>query len=304
MVSALAAGWPHWQDGHAQPLHRRRHQRRQPAHGRHVGLQEHRRHQPRSRRQHGPGLALRHRRGLQEGRPRPHRGHQGPRLGRSPQGVRRGYNGVAASGDLHALRCPREVRPVVATLPGERRAPPDIYLLGSLRSKLVAKLTGLSVRTLQSWHSTDLQSATREPGSRGTPRYYSWVDYQRLCVVSSLREQDVPTRRIRQAIPNLDRLFPGWWEMSLHAYRGRVTGSQSKIHVTLRDSFDTLVDVPGGQMTFRDLMGDEAEGVRAGLAESLSWLEEKGALFRQASFRDSITMDPELNVAQPTVINT
>ena len=197
---------------------------------------------------------------------------------------------------------PREVRPVVTALP--KQAPPDVYLLGSLRSKLVAKLTGLSVRTLQSWHSTDLQTATREPGRRGTPRYYSWVDYQRLCVVSSLREQRVPTKRIRQAIPNLDRLFPGWWEMSLRAYRGRVIGSHAKIHVTVRDNFDTLVDVPGGQMTFRELMEDEAEDVQAGLAESLSWLEEKGALFRKASFGDSITMDPELNVAQPTVINT
>ena len=92
--------------------------------------------------------------------------------------------------------------------------------------------------------------------------------------------------------------------MSLRAYRGRVTGSQAKIHVTVRENFDTLVDVPGGQMTFRELMEDEAEDVQTGLAESLSWLEESGALFRKASFRDSITMDPELNVAQPTVINT
>ena len=92
--------------------------------------------------------------------------------------------------------------------------------------------------------------------------------------------------------------------MSLRAYRGRVPGSQAKIHITLRDNFDTLVDVPGGQMTFRELMEDEAEDVQAGLAESLSCLEEMGPLFRKASFRDSVTMNPELNVAQPTVIST
>ena len=195
---------------------------------------------------------------------------------------------------------------MVTALPNQ--APPDLYLLGSLRSKLVAKLTGLSVRTLQSWHSTDLQTATREPGRRGTPRYYSWVDYQRLCVVSSLRDQRVPTRRIRQAIPNLDRLFPGWWEMSLKAYRGRVLGSQAKIHIAVRDTvhdnFDTLVDIPGGQMTFRELMEDEADDIEAGIAASLWDLEARGPLFRKASFGDSITMDPELNVAQPTVIDT
>ncbi|MXY87280.1 MAG: MerR family transcriptional regulator [Dehalococcoidia bacterium] len=197
---------------------------------------------------------------------------------------------------------------MVTAPPDRHQSPPDAYLLGSLRSKLVAKLTGLSLRTLQSWHSTDLQMATREPGSRGTPRYYSWVDYQRLCVVSSLRDEGVPTRRIRQAIPNLDRLFPGWWEMSLSSYQGRVLGSQSKVHVTVRetvrDNFGTLVDVPGGQMTFRDLMEDEADQVQAGLVQSLAGLEERGPLFRKASFRDSVTMHPAINVAQPTVVNT
>ncbi len=191
----------------------------------------------------------------------------------------------------------------MATAP-PREAPPDIYLLGSLRSKLVAKLTGLSLRTLQSWHSTDLQPATREPGSRGTPRYYSWVDYQRLCVVSSLREQEVPTQRIRRAIPVLDDLFPGWWEMSLKAYDGPVLGSQSKVHIVLRENFDVVVDVEGGQTTFRDLLGCEVEDTGRELARALALLEERGTLFRKHEFRDAVAMKPEVNAGQPTVRNT
>ena len=96
--------------------------------------------------------------------------------------------------------------------------------------------------------------------------------------------------------------------MSLRAYRGQVRGSHAKMHIVVRDTvrgnFDTLVDVPGGQMTFRELMEDEADEIQAGLAESLWGLEERGPLFMKASFGDSVTMDPELNVAQPTVIDT
>ncbi len=191
---------------------------------------------------------------------------------------------------------------MVVALP--RNAPPSPYLMGSLRSKLVSRLTGLSVRTLQSWHSTGLQRATREPGGRGTPRYYSWVDYQRLCVVSSLREQQVPTRRVRQAVTILDDLFPGWWELSLAAYRGRVAGNRSDVHVVVRNGFETVVDVPGGQMTFRSWLDSEAEQVEEGMVNSLCDLQKQGPLFRKASFGDSVTMDPEINVAQPTVMNT
>ena len=190
------------------------------------------------------------------------------------------------------------------------KTPPDLYLLGSLRSKLVAKLTGLSVRTLQNWHATALQTATREPGKRGTPRYYSWVDYQRLCIVSSLREQGVPTQRIRKAIPLLDDLFPGWWELSLRAYRGRVPGSQSRTHIVVdpddpdTDMMDVIADVPGGQMTFRDRLEDDADDVTEFVALSLRDLERKGPLFRQAAFSDAVTMNPEINAAQPTIIDT
>ena len=183
-------------------------------------------------------------------------------------------------------------------------APPLIYHRGSLRSKLVAKLTGLSTQTLQHWHASALQAATREPGERGTPRRYSWIDYQRLCVMASLREQGVPTPTIRRATSNLDGLFPGWWCLSLAAHEGRVPGSQTKIHVTLRQNFDVVVDIQGGQMTFRELMGAEVEGAGETLSIALSEVGEKGPLFQKHGFRDSVSMTPDLNAGQPTVRGT
>lgn len=190
------------------------------------------------------------------------------------------------------------------TVAASQETPPLSYRRGSLRSKLVSKLTGLSPQTLQHWHSSALQEATRERGERGTPRRYSWIDYQRLCVMASLREQGVPTSRIRHATSNLDGLFPGWWRLSLAAYEGSVPGSQAKIHVTLRQNFDVIVDVPGGQMTFRELMGAEADGTGTTLSIALSEVEEKGPLFQQHVFGDSVSMTPDLNAGQPTVRGT
>ena len=92
--------------------------------------------------------------------------------------------------------------------------------------------------------------------------------------------------------------------MSLAAYRGRVLGSQSDIHVAVRDNFDTIVDVPGSQMTFRELMDVDARQVEEGVGEALVLLGGKGPLFRKSPFGDSVMMDPELNVAQPTVVGT
>lgn len=190
------------------------------------------------------------------------------------------------------------------TVAASPEAPPLTYHRGSLRSKLVSKLTGLSTQTLQHWHSSALQEATREPGERGTPRRYSWIDYQRLCVMASLREQGVPTSTIRRAVPVLDDLFPKWWGLSLAAYEGRVIGSQAKIHVTLRQNFDVVVDVPGGQMTFRELMGSEVDGTGEMLSIALAEVERKGPLFQKNAFGDSVSMTPNLNAGQPTVRGT
>ena len=90
----------------------------------------------------------------------------------------------------------------------------------------------------------------------------------------------------------------------MRAYDGPVLGSQSKAHIVLRENFDVVVDVEGGQTTFRDLLGCEAEDAGRELASALALLEERGVLFRKHEFRDAVAMKPEVNAGQPTVRNT
>ena len=181
---------------------------------------------------------------------------------------------------------------------------PENVTIGALRSRLVAKLTGLTIPTLRHWHSSDLQSATRIAGNRGVPRVYSWIDYQRLCVMAGRKDEGVPTTRIRAAVTFLDDLYPEWWNLSLARYDGHVRGSQSSIHVVLRASMDILADVHGGQMSFRSLMNGSAERTTTELATALSNMQERGPLFCMNEFDDAIWMRPELNAGLPTIRGT
>jgi DNA-binding transcriptional MerR regulator len=181
---------------------------------------------------------------------------------------------------------------------------PDQYVRGALRSRLVSKLTGLSHATLQHWHSTELQAASNEPGERGTPRLYSWVDYQRLCVMAALRDQGIPTATIRRAVAFLDDVFPEWWNLSLLPYEGHVRGSAARVHVVVRRNLDVVADVPGGQMSFRDALRDETEDAAHELADALVQLERRGPLFKQSAFSDAVILRPEVNAAQPTLRDT
>jgi len=182
--------------------------------------------------------------------------------------------------------------------------PPQAFRRGALRSKLVSKLTGLSVPTLQHWHASALQLATKEPGERGTPRLYSWVDYQRLCVIAKLRDGDVPTVRIRQAVLFLDEMFPKWWRLSLEPYDGKIGGSQARLHILVRESFDVLIDVAGAQTTFRRMMESEAGELHEAMKTAVAEVQHLGPLFRQSRFNDAVVMHPDVNAAQPTVRDT
>src|SRR5688572_12637054 len=55
-----------------------------------------------------------------------------------------------------------------AQVQAEQLQPAREYGRGALRSSLVARLTGLTVRQLQYWHVTGLQDAGVRKGRRGT----------------------------------------------------------------------------------------------------------------------------------------
>ncbi len=173
----------------------------------------------------------------------------------------------------------------------------------ALRSRLVSHLTGLSASQLQRWHATSLQEAHREAGQRGVPRLYSWVDYRRLCVISSLLEQDVPTKRIRVAIAFLDELFPGWHNLGVTRTDARIPNTRSTIHVLVQaPGVDAIAD-GAGQLTMSQLER-ELELAQEPLRQSVSNLVDCGPLFRLSRYSDAVTMDPHLNVGLPTVKGT
>lgn len=180
---------------------------------------------------------------------------------------------------------------------------PVEYIRGSLSSGLVSKLTGLSAATLQYWHTSDLQVASQRRGERGVKRLYSWVDYQRLCIMASLKLASVPTLRIRTAVEFLDAMYPEWWRMSVCPYSG-VVGGRWGVHVMLRQRFDVIVDSPGGQMSFRDAMAADADAIADSLSGAIDELAIKGPLFMKHAYRDAVSMRPELNSGQPTLVGT
>ena len=184
---------------------------------------------------------------------------------------------------------------------------PTAHETAALRSRLVANLTGLPRSRLQNWHATLLQPAHRRAGARGTPRLYSWIDYQRLCVVASLVSRGVPVGRIRVALTYLDDLFPDWHQLSLEAWAGGVSvpGASSSTHVALKHEFADVLADAAGQMTYRSTLAFEWDDASSdALADGLVELRELGSLYRLHSFGDSVVMNPDINVGLPTLVGS
>lgn len=178
----------------------------------------------------------------------------------------------------------------------------SIYDITALRSRLVSKLVGVPMAQLQAWHATDLQPAHTRPGRRGVPRLYSWRDYQRLCVMASLKERGISTAQIRTAVRYLDELFPDWHLRALHRYEGGVAGFGQHDHVAVDlDRAGQVLATAGGQISFREALAYDAPLVATEMAASLQAIERKGPLFALNEFDDVVVMHPETNVGLPTV---
>ena len=178
------------------------------------------------------------------------------------------------------------------------------YHRAALRSRLVSRLTGLSSAQLQYWHKTSLQTASTRAGMRGTPRLYSWVDYQRLRVIAKLVEAGVPTLRIRRAVDYLDQIEPAWHRLSLERYKGAVpprTGA-GLVHVAANFATAAVLADAAGQTVYRLSCADDDDAalesaVRCVLAE----MKQEGPLFKLNRFDDVVQMRPEVNVGLPTL---
>lgn len=176
-------------------------------------------------------------------------------------------------------------------------APPDPALTTvALRTRLISALLGISESRLRYWHRSALQSATSEPGARGVPRLYSWLDYQRLCAVVTLDEMGFSVVTIRKAMRFMDEHIPDWWTASLSRHDSpqrpevaHITPGRNPILVT---QFGQMVLDPEG-----------LELARAAMA-SVQTLRERGPLFSLRQFDDAVDMKPGVCVGLPTLVGT
>ncbi len=170
--------------------------------------------------------------------------------------------------------------------------------IAGLRTHLISRLTGLSIPRLRYWHRSGLLEATLRGGRRGTPRLYSWVDYVRLQLASGLDAQDVPARRIRQAIDFLDEYFEEWWLLT------DPLSADSRRHVlaeVVPGATPLLADAAGQHaMIWQEAPPAFAEATQHALADIASG----GSLCKLSNFRDSVFMSPQVNLAQPSVCGT
>ena len=174
--------------------------------------------------------------------------------------------------------------------------PPEAHVAG-LRTRLVSRLTGLSVRRLQHWHESELLEAQLRVGRRGVPRLYSWVDYLRLQVAAEL-EKTVPTRRIRKAVEFLDKSRPDWYLLP-----DRIRADM-KGHVRaeiVEDEPPLLADM-FGQHTFN--WPDDLDDVAKPTQRALAQIARRGSLGRLYGFNDAVFMSPRVNLGQPSVRRT
>ncbi len=184
---------------------------------------------------------------------------------------------------------------------GHPANPPASGVRAALRTRLVSRLTGLTPSQLQHWHETLLQEAHVRPGKRGTPRLYSWSDYQRLTAISLLLELHIPTARVRVAVSYLDGLREDWWVLPLSRFEACVTGQRGagRIHVAVRqDAALLLADVAG-----QAALAGADETTKADAGSALLRMATDGPLSRLSRFKDAVTMRPGVNMGLPSILD-
>jgi uncharacterized protein (DUF433 family)/DNA-binding transcriptional MerR regulator len=161
-------------------------------------------------------------------------------------------------------------------------SPDSTPFQGALRSRVVARLVGFPVRTLQSWHEVGILEAHEDPGARGYPRLYSWVDYMKLRAAVNLQKQGLSTRQLRFLLERLEKFVPDWYLLPLHRFGKRVLGDYQ---VSLVDVFTDQTALP----FVRDMLEE---------------ITTEGPLGELREFGDLVDMDPAVLAGNPVVRGT
>jgi uncharacterized protein (DUF433 family)/DNA-binding transcriptional MerR regulator len=155
----------------------------------------------------------------------------------------------------------------------------------ALRSRLVARLSGVSLRQLWLWHNRGLIRTDVLPGGPGRPRLYSWVDYLKVRAARHLRDEGVSAQRTREAIAYLDEHVPAWYLLPLHGFAGEPVVGRRGI---------TAKATPVAQLLFD---WSTLEGV-------LRTLQAEGPLGELREFSECVAMDPSIVGGNPVIRGT
>ncbi len=170
--------------------------------------------------------------------------------------------------------------------------------IAGLRTRLISRLTGLTVPRLRYWHESGLLEASLRGGRRGVPRLYNWVDYLRLQLATHLNEEGVPTARIRRAVEFLDRHFDEWWLLT------DPLSADDRKHVLADVVPDASPLVADGAGQFIVEWPADSRDLGRATERALSEIGSRGSLCMLSEFRDAVFMSPRVNLAQPTVVGT
>lgn len=157
-----------------------------------------------------------------------------------------------------------------------------VPIQGALRSSVVARLVGFPPRRLRWWHEVGILEAHEDPGARGYPRLYSWLDYMKLRAAVKLQRHGIPTRRLRLILAKLEESVPEWYFVPLHLFGRRILGEYD----------DSLVDV------FSD------QAALPFVREMLEEMADEGPLGELREFGDIVDMDPGVIAGNPVVRGT
>jgi uncharacterized protein (DUF433 family)/DNA-binding transcriptional MerR regulator len=155
----------------------------------------------------------------------------------------------------------------------------------ALRSRLVARLSGVSLRQLWLWHNSGLIRAHVLPGGPGRPRLYSWVDYLKVRAARHLRDEGVSAQRTREAIAYLDQHVPAWYLLPLHGFAGEP--------VVERRGFTEPAALGAQHLMDWSIL----EGV-------LRALQAEGPLGELREFSEYVAMDPSVIGGNPVIKGT
>lgn len=180
--------------------------------------------------------------------------------------------------------------------------PENIFTRGALRSRLVARLAGVTPQQLSRWHRSGLVVATVLPGGRGLRRLYSWVEYSKVRTAAKLLEQGLPRQRLRANLTRLEEEVPEWYRLPLLAYQKHVIVpmGDGTGYTILEKQLAGADFVASAELRPKHLVAKDFD--RA--IEAVRAMQDEGPLGEFHIFGEHVTMDPAVVQGNPVVIGT